>query len=204
MKATAFKNLTSSDNPVSAAVASAMRASMISRKFDHFQFSRVLRMCTILDPRFKTHPFPNAITINEAKHALYEAAANVHPEEEETVAYEVKGSLFDDLDRAVCISKGMNKGKKTASRNEVDNYLGEPTLGHQLDPLEWWKERRDRYPRLVVLVRRYLCMIMNSVPCERIFSKMGLVITDRRTNITAEKASLVGVVASNLKHLPTK
>ena len=69
-------------------------------------------MCTILDPRFKTHPFPNAITINEAKHALYEAAANVHPEEEETVAYEVKGSLFDDLDRAVCISKGMNKGKK--------------------------------------------------------------------------------------------
>jgi hypothetical protein len=39
---------------------------------------------------------------------------------------------------------------------------------------------------------------MNSVPCERIFSKMGLVVTDRRTNLTAEKASLV---ASNLKHL---
>jgi hypothetical protein len=203
MKDTEFGNLTSSDYPVLAAVASAMRASMISRKFDRFQFSRVLRMCTILDPRFKNHPFPNAITINEAKHALYEAAAKVHPQEEETVAYEVKGSLFDDLGRAVCISK-VTAHAQTASRNEVDNYLGEPTLGHQLDPLEWWKERRDRYPRLVVLVRRYLCMIMNSVPCERIFSKMGLVITDRRTNITAEKASLVGVLASNLKHLPTK
>jgi hypothetical protein len=200
MKAAAFGNLTSSDYPVSAAVASAMRASMISRKFDHHQFCRVLRMCTILDPRFKTHTFSNAITINEAKHALYEAAANVHPEEEETVAYEVTGSLFDDLDRAVCISK-VTAHAQTASRNEVDNYLSETTLGHQLDPLEWWKERRDRYPRLVVLVRRYLCIIMNSVPCERIFSKMGLVVTDRRTNLTAEKASLVGVVASNLKHL---
>jgi hypothetical protein len=53
MKATAFGNLTSPDYPVSAAVASAIRASMISREFYHFQFSRVLRMRTILDPRFK-------------------------------------------------------------------------------------------------------------------------------------------------------
>ena len=163
MKATAFGNLTSSDYPVSAAVAIEIRASMISRKFDYFQFSRVLWMCTILDTRFKTYPFPNEIPINEAKHALYEAAENVHPEEEETVAHEVKGSLFDGLDRAVCISK-VTAHAQTASRNEVDNYLGEPTLDHQLDPLGWWKERRDRYPRLVVLVCRYLCMIMNA-PC---------------------------------------
>lgn len=179
-----------------------MRASMISRKFDHYQFSRVLRMCTILDPRLKTHNFPNAITINEAMHALYETVATVHPEEEETVACEVKGSLFDDLDRAVCISK-VTAHTQTASRNEVDNDLAEPTLGHQLDPLVWWKKRRDRYPRLVVLVSRYLCIIMNSVPCECIFSKMGLVVTDRRTSLTAEKAALVGVVASNLKLLET-
>jgi hypothetical protein len=194
--------LTSSAYPVSAAVAAAMRASMISRKFDHYQFSRVLRMCKILDPRFKTHTFPNAITINEAKHALYEAVATVHPEEEETVAYEVKGSLFDDFDWAVCISK-VTSHAQTASRNYVDNFFAEPTLGHQLDPLDWWKKRRDRYPRLVVLVRRYLCIITNSVPCERIFSKMGLVVTDRRTHSTAEKAALVGVVASNLKLLET-
>jgi hypothetical protein len=163
MKATAFVNLKSSDYPVSAAVASAICALMIARKFDHFQFSRVLWMCKILDTRFKTYPFPNEIPIKEAKHALYEAAANVHPEEEETVALEVKGSLFDGLDRAVCISK-VTAHAQTASRNEVDNYLGEPTLDHQLDPLRWWKERRDRYPRLVVLLCRYLCMIMNA-PC---------------------------------------
>ena len=45
---------------------------------------------------------------------------------------------------------------------------------------------------------------MRHVPCERIFRKMGLVITDRRANITAEKASLVGVVVLNLNTLPTK
>ncbi|EFX61710.1 hypothetical protein DAPPUDRAFT_17586, partial [Daphnia pulex] len=83
---------------------------------------------------------------------------------------------------AVCISK-VTAHAQTASRNEVDNYLAEPALGHQLGPLDLWKKTRDRYPRLVVLVCRYLCIIMNSVTCERIFSKMGLVVTDRRTSL---------------------
>jgi hypothetical protein len=94
-------------------------------------------------------------------HDLYETAANVHPEEEVTVAYETTVSLFDDLERAVCISK-ITAHAQTASRNKVDNHLSETAIGHQLDPLERLKERRDRYLRLVVLLRRYPCII---IPC---------------------------------------
>jgi hypothetical protein len=41
-------------------------------------------------------------------------------------------------------------------------------------------------------------MIFNSVPCERIFSNKGKIITDRKTSLSAHKASMIGMVASNL------
>lgn len=77
----------------------------------------------------------------------------------------------------------------------------EPTIGREEDPLLWWKERQDRYPRLSMLARKSLCIIVNSVPCERIFSKMGLIITDRRQRLCHRKAGLLGFIAQNLQIL---
>jgi hypothetical protein len=41
---------------------------------------------------------------------------------------------------------------------------------------------------------------MNSVPCERIFSKMGLVVTDLRGSLKPSKVAMVTFVASNSLH----
>lgn len=41
---------------------------------------------------------------------------------------------------------------------------------------------------------------MNSVPCERIFSKMGLVVTNLRGNLKPSKVAMVTFVASNAQH----
>jgi hypothetical protein len=67
--------------------------------------------------------------------------------------------------------------------------------------LQWWKARQNIYPRLSLLARKALCIIVNSVPCERFFSKMGLIITDRRQRLSHRKAGLIGFIAQNLQIL---
>ena len=42
---------------------------------------------------------------------------------------------------------------------------------------------------------------MNSVSCERIFSKMGQIITVRRNRLSIDKASKIGFVAENAAYL---
>ena len=66
------------------------------------------------------------------------------------------------------------------------------------DPLSWWKTRKTEYPRLFVLALRHLILVMNSVPCERLFSKMGQIIYDRRCSLLSGKAAMIGIVASNM------
>lgn len=83
----------------------------------------------------------------------------------------------------------------------MDDYLGEPPIPFYNDPLEWWKRRRAHYPRLIDLVFKYLGMIANSVPCERIFSKMGLIIVNRRNCLSSDKAAMVGMIAGNISLL---
>ncbi len=115
----------------------------------------------------------------------------------------MNGSIYNALDTSIAISQ-TNQNSLISSRAEVDKYLAELPLGRMEDPLKWWDERKKNYPRLIILVPRYLAIIMNSVSCERIFSKMGLIVNDRRTSLSADKASMVCCIAQNLSLFPNK
>lgn len=70
---------------------------------------------------------------------------------------------------------------------EVKNYLQEPLLGRAENPIKWWNQRKTYYPRLFVLAMARLCVMATSVPSERIFSKAGQVVSDRRCSLSAIK-----------------
>ena len=38
-------------------------------------------------------------------------------------------------------------------KNELDQYRKEKVLDHDMDPLDWWRARKDKYPILIRLVR---------------------------------------------------
>ena len=48
--------------------------------------------------------------------------------------------------------------------------LKEPQIHHDEDALEWWKTTEKRFPIVGKLARRYLAVLLTSVPSERIFS----------------------------------
>jgi len=81
---------------------------------------------------------------------------------------------------------------------EMDKYFNKPPIGWHEDPLAWWNDRKSLYPRLFILARKRLCITATSVPCERLFSKAGHVITDQRSRMKPGKASQVLFLNQNL------
>ncbi|GBN64396.1 Zinc finger BED domain-containing protein 1, partial [Araneus ventricosus] len=70
---------------------------------------------------------------------------------------------------------------------EVGRYLEEPLLDRNKNPLKWWQEHGYNFPYLKKLVRKHFCPIVTSVPCERIFSRAGLILNERRTRLSSDK-----------------
>jgi len=82
------------------------------------------------------------------------------------------------------------------ARNELDAYKALPelpiaTVNGIVNPLDWWKENSQVYPNLAKLAKKYLCIPATSAPSERVFSKAGLTIANKR-------AAMNGDLAANL------
>ena len=88
--------------------------------------------------------------------------------------------------------------------DELQSYANKKAIamnvGNRMNnPLEWWKNREERYPRLAKLARRFLAVIATSVPCERIFSQSGWLLNKRRTLLSDERISDLVFIAFNLR-----
>jgi len=81
---------------------------------------------------------------------------------------------------------------------EIDKYLNEPLLDRKSDPLMWWKQMKTIYPNLFQLALLRLCVPSTSVPCERIFSKAGYTISDRRNRLSIKNAESLLFLNSNI------
>ncbi|KZS04911.1 Uncharacterized protein APZ42_032032 [Daphnia magna] len=205
--ATDFSVLHEDKYKLTAAVAASMRASMLERGFPSYASNKILLLATTLDARYKTAGLPYDEAVPAAKGELFRKASLLNDSNDgideavvELSSSERPKSIFDRLDENRAIAN-QSSLICAGSRREVESYLTDPTIGRHEDPLQWWKARQDRYPRLSILARKALCIIVNSVPCERIFSKMGLIITDRRQRLSHRKAGLLGFIAQNLQIL---
>ena len=54
---------------------------------------------------------------------------------------------------------------------ELENYLKERKLKVDEDPFAWWRNRRDEYPLMSKLARKYLAVQGTSTPAERVISR---------------------------------
>jgi hypothetical protein len=105
----------------------------------------------------------------------------------------------------LCKSFDEQYNRQKASHNpqaagiiEVDKYLNEPILNRHENPLTWWNSRKSQYPRLYNLVLKRLCIVATSIPCERLFSKAGMTLTEQRNRIKPSKASQILFLNQNL------
>lgn len=82
---------------------------------------------------------------------------------------------------------------------EVRQYLEEAYISRLDDPLMWWRGRTSVYLRLSHFTRKKFCVVATSVPSERVFSKSGQLISERRSRLSAKNVQMVMFLNWNLK-----
>jgi hypothetical protein len=170
------------------------------RRFSNIEDNLIIAEPTLLDPRFK-NGFADPAAFEKTKAAITKAASHivlsVQSDNDETSsgnndhngdndAQKDEFSIWPDYDYKTS-SVFLNDNATAAGIVKVNRYIQEPIIKRSRNPLMWWKERKFTYPRLFELMKTRLCIPATSVPCERVFSKAGLTISDKRSRLSAQK-----------------
>jgi hypothetical protein len=74
---------------------------------------------------------------------------------------------------------------------ELAAYLQESAPPMDSNPLDWWKVNQIRYPKLAKAAKHFLGIPATSVPSERLFSKSGQALTNRRNRLSSTSVNMV-------------
>lgn len=75
--------------------------------------------------------------------------------------------------------------KQTTKNDEIASYLADKP-SQDCEPLEWRKSNESKYPKIANIARRVLAVPATSVPSERIFSAVGLLINKLRNRLSSD------------------
>ena len=63
----------------------------------------------------------------------------------------------------------------------------------------WWRSRKEQYPTLVRLARKFLCVPATSTQAECVFSWMGFLLNKRRLSLSGESVTMQLFLKDNLE-----
>jgi hypothetical protein len=164
--------------------------------FQGWENNELISQATLLDPWFKRQGFSDDPKFKVARECLLgkvcvinirSAFTAVDSDKTVTTSNSKIWELFDEKIKELCAESNPT----AASTTELDRYIAEPILPRTSDPLHWWNARNALYPRLYTAVKKRLCVVATSVPCERIFSKAGQILREKRSIIKYSKLSIL-------------
>lgn len=185
----------------------------ITTRLGKVEHSLTYARCTFLDPRFKTTVFQDSTAADKAKSSvinslnqMISAAASVDRPMQSTIQEPINDNEDDEFsvwrsyrkNAAAFRSKGTTTSRAII---EVQRYLQDELIGEKEDPFKWWDNHKHNYPLLSQLVRENCCALATSVPCERVFSKAGNILTERRSQLSSSKLKQLLFLNMNEKFL---
>lgn len=72
------------------------------------------------------------------------------------------------------------------AENITRQYLELPYENIKSNPVEFWKTNGHTMPELKKISEKYLCAPATSVPSEKIFSKAGQIMSERRNRLSTK------------------
>jgi len=82
---------------------------------------------------------------------------------------------------------------------EVNRYIDDNILPRTSDSFSWWRDNSYNYSNLSTIIIEKCCVVGSSVPCERVFSKAGFVISERRNRLKPNKVNQILFLNHNYK-----
>ena len=92
--------------------------------------------------------------------------------------------------------------QEAAAKDELKEYLALPQIKYrsEQDAMIWWLEHKEQFPNLEVMARQYLGCPAISATVDRLFSKVGIAFSDKRTR--SEAATLARTSCSRRSICP--
>ncbi|CAB3240809.1 unnamed protein product [Arctia plantaginis] len=187
----------------------------LEMKFKGIELNESLALCTILDPRYKMSMFLDEAATERAKSSLVNKVQDLLTDEigspsELPVKPVLEASISRADDENISLWRKRNliikKRRINPTRNllqlaqqEVDTYLQDEFAQNNCDPCFWWRSGQYKYPHLAKLFKKNSNIVASSVPSERLFSKAGYTLSERRTRLSARKTEQLVFLNTNLK-----
>ncbi|XP_034472828.1 zinc finger BED domain-containing protein 4-like isoform X2 [Drosophila innubila] len=153
-------------------------------RLDSFETRTIPRIATLVDPRFKKDGFLRSSNADQAAKALelellsLKSTTPRRPPTPESTSNEAS-SKFSFL---------QNKPKVKSTRADAiiatRQYMEKENIPDTCDPLKYWEMTADNELKLVA--KKFFCIQASSCESERVFSKAGQTISDRRTRLKHE------------------
>ncbi|XP_034490592.1 uncharacterized protein LOC117794182 [Drosophila innubila] len=175
----------------------------IKKRLSIYEPHTVTRIATILDPRFKKDGFQLNANAEQAASFLENDLVNLGNldqfEDPDNLSVEAstttKDPLFDFLNQRCATKKRNVRSDAIIIKRQ---YLERDIAIQEMDPLLWIKVKQADFPLLKSLMFKYLCIPATSVESERVFSKAGQIVSDRRTRLKEENVNALLFLNKNL------
>jgi hypothetical protein len=108
--------------------------------------------------------------------------------------------LWSEFDSNVAGEKENDLSAHQMIDIEVKRFLNLPCEDRsKTDPLKWWSTvGKSLFPTISRVAFKYLIVPATSVPCERLFSIAGQVLSEKRTSLKDETARALICLHENL------
>lgn len=80
---------------------------------------------------------------------------------------------------------------------DIRQYLEKPVIDKNECPFIYWKQTHNQ---LKEIAEAYLCISVTSVPSERIFSKAGQIVTERRNRLKEKNVNMLLFLKQNIQY----
>ena len=154
----------------------------------------IIRLATALDPRFKDL---KCLPRGEREEVWKSVAALLRDEHGSTTPAHTeeppkkRSLLLFDSD--------SEEEDEEESNRALNHYRAEPTIGETGCPLQWWSNHAGAHPQLSALACKYLGSPATSVPCERLFSEAGNIVTKKRAALTSDNVNRLVCLSNWMK-----
>ena len=183
-------------------------SSELDSRFKKIEEHQIFAQSSFLDPRFKKHCFQNEKAYEKACSDLKDLAGIISIQNTSAVPNKDDApvtapptkklrriwQLYDKKVDSIIKEQDLT----AAGALELAKYLEEPLVTSDVDPIKWWSEKKHAYPKLYEIFLQKFCIAATSVPSERIFSKAGQILVDRRNRLSGKKLTKILFLNKNL------
>ncbi|XP_055692024.1 E3 SUMO-protein ligase ZBED1 [Lutzomyia longipalpis] len=170
----------------------------INRRFDlDTPNLTAAHFASFYDPRFKNLDHETPLMRNEIIKAVKERMEALSADSKEN------NKVNNEKENVSALSFLFPNRKNSHDViSQLNSYINMPQIHHDSNPLEWWKNQKERFPLVFQEAQKFLGIPATSASSERTFSTAGQILRARRSALKSENVNTLIFLAQN-SHVET-